>query len=108
MSHKTEHKSELKTYIIINTDLKMGKGKMCGQCGHAVAAITRYMEKHPNTNYRRWIENGETKIVIKASEEEMRNILMKWGKTIRLFPIFDMGLTQIESGSFTALGLEPL
>jgi peptidyl-tRNA hydrolase len=33
-----------KMYFVINDDLKMGKGKIAGQVGHATAKLSRLIE----------------------------------------------------------------
>lgn len=70
-------------YIFINNDLKMGKGKIAAQVGHIVQAIVEeiirdsYEVTPPPDycfNYMRWKKKC-TKIILRASEEELRNLI---------------------------------
>ena len=110
-------------YIIVNHDLKMGKGKIAAQVGHGVAHMTRSIERfsrHP-TYYRDWIRSGEPKIVLKATKDQMREIAKDYSiannmgakgedchKKLWCFQIIDLGRTQIPSGSFTVLTFRPM
>jgi len=109
-----------KQIFIINTDLHMGKGKIAAQCSHGT---TLYMESiaygyKSNSyyeRYRMWRDFGVEpigtmpKIVLKASEEEMCSLCEMMDRyLIRNFKVFDLGKTQVESGSFTCICVEPL
>lgn len=111
-----------KQVFIVNSDLGMGKGKIAGQVAHAVVY---YMEefllflegKAPENKklFERFIawreeEHGlMKKIVLKATEEEMKKILCELAvKGIEKFAVYDRGLTQIADGSFTCIIVEPL
>jgi peptidyl-tRNA hydrolase len=76
-------------YIFVNRDLKMGCGKIASQVGHAVHMIVDDIltnayemsyESDPSVlinykYYKEWM-NGFTKIVLKASEEQLNNIIL--------------------------------
>ena len=58
--------------FIVNGELKMGKGKICAQVGHAVIGAyiqieeeARYEEK-ARARLKNWEFNGGAKIVVKA------------------------------------------
>lgn len=96
----------IKMYILVNNDLKMGKGKIAGQVGHCVSGLIRNLEKNPTRKYNEWLHNGEAKIIIKSTENEMLMLRKKYrDKTVE---IHDLGKTQIESGSLTTIGFLPL
>ena len=111
-----------KQIFIINSDLKMGKGKIVGQALHAMVyymdEILLYVEGKAPENKRlferfvTWREEDNglmKKIVFKSSEEEMNRILCELAiRGIEKFAVYDRGLTQIPEGSFTCIIVEPL
>jgi peptidyl-tRNA hydrolase len=106
---KDETKDEVRTYkmyIVINAELGMGKGKMCGQCGHAVADWTRRLEKDSTQAYKLWCANCEPKIVLKAAEATLRELRSKY--PLLTNEIHDAGKTQIAAGSLTAVAFQPI
>jgi len=104
-----------KMYILVNNSLHMGKGKVAGQVGHCVAAMTRYLEQKPRLHplypgqislYEEWLTTGETKIILKA-ENTQQLLEIAAESRIMTFPIHDAGKTQVEANSFTVLGFLP-
>jgi PTH2 family peptidyl-tRNA hydrolase len=102
---KMESKDDYVMYIFVNTDLKMGKGKLAAQVGHVVGEITEYVirTKHAEERYKIWKNTGYTKIVLKATEKELE-LLMKEDEA---FHIRDLGRTQIAADSLTVVGFLP-
>lgn len=104
---------KMNMYILVNNDLKMDKGKIAGQVAHVVGLITEQIiheyYKFPNNipdcykRYKEWKETGHTKIILKASEEQILNLIDE-PETIY---IRDAGLTQIKPNSLTVLGFYP-
>ncbi|MBU5575209.1 MAG: peptidyl-tRNA hydrolase Pth2 [Candidatus Aenigmatarchaeota archaeon] len=96
----------MKQVIVIRTDLKMGKGKLCSQAAHASLAAFLKSDKKKR---EKWINEGMKKVVVKVSSENEILILKKLAenKKIPSEIIIDKGLTQIEPGTITALGLGP-
>ena len=95
-----------KMYIVVNADLKMGKGKTCAQCGHAVAEWTRRLEHIPTPEYKAWLEEGEPKIVVKAEEETLLKFCAAYPDLT--YGVHDAGRTQIPKGSLTTVAFQPL
>jgi PTH2 family peptidyl-tRNA hydrolase len=96
----------MKQAILIRTDLKMDKGKTASQSAHASIAAFLKSDKRDK---EKWIREGMKKIVLKVSSEKELKEFYKLAKKERL-PcelIADRGLTQIESGTVTALGIGP-
>lgn len=95
-------------YILVNTDLKMGTGKIAGQCCHAACMVTRELERLDTLPpaYQRWTREGETKIVLKATEELMLQFIQKYPKQCKA--VWDLGRTQIPANSLTALAFCPM
>ena len=109
----------LTMYLIINSDLKMGKGKIAAQIGHAVEELIEGLVKNPTQNYIDWKNGTRKKIVVKASEIEIENLLKCIGleessdknKEIQeeyFIAIKDAGCTQVKPGSVTVIGFKPM
>ncbi len=110
-----------KQVFIINQDLDMGKGKIAVQIAHGEVY---YMQELLNGSgdaeqddemldrYLAWsTEENELmkKVVLKATEKEMNDILLELAiREIALFSVYDRGLTQIASNSYTCICVEPL
>lgn len=96
----------MKQAILIRTDLKMGKGKLCSQCCHA--SIAAFLKTDKKTRDE-WIDRGMKKVVLKVSGEKELKEFAKQAKKEKLSSalISDAGLTQVESGTITALGIGP-
>ncbi|OGI12173.1 aminoacyl-tRNA hydrolase [Candidatus Micrarchaeota archaeon RBG_16_36_9] len=96
----------MKQAILIRTDLKMGKGKLCSQCCHA--SIASFLKTSEEVR-EKWIREGMKKVVLKVSgEKELRNFIRLANKEkIPSALINDAGLTQVEPGTPTALGIGP-
>lgn len=100
-------------YIVVNNDLKMSSGKTASQVGHAVQLITEEImrigyestnmeEKKHYMTYMKWRQHC-TKIVLKASNDELNNLL----KIDIARPIIDDGQTQVAPNSLTVVGFYP-
>ena len=113
MEPKNEQHNQPYMYILVNDDLKMGKGKIAGQVGHVVGLITEkiiqdYYEsnKKPSDIYLRyltWKRTGIAKIVLKATEEQIKTFI---GEPETIY-ILDAGKTQIAPNSLTVIGFFP-
>lgn len=98
-------------YIIINDDLKMQKGKIASQVGHAVQQLienileiysTSKKEKQIYTNYKIW-KNGCKKIILKGTHTELLELQINPDAV----SIYDAGKTQVEANSLTCVGFYP-
>ena len=113
-----------KQAYLINTDLKMKKGKIAAQVAHASMYYMEYigyiehLEKLSDyqmiqiENHTKWrMDDNElmTKIVMKATEDEINEVLgdmcynKMWCSVVR-----DRGLTQVNEDSLTCFVAEPL
>lgn len=97
---------DYKMYIVVNNDLKMGKGKMCAQVGHVVAAWTRRLEKAPNDAYQKWLRFLEPKIVLKGNLTILTALRQKYPHQTEI--VIDAGKTQVAPGSLTVLAFQPM
>lgn len=101
--------SDLKMILVVRNDLKMGKGKIGAQCGHAaVGAYQNCVKRFPQL-VRRWDDNGSAKIAVKVdSEEEMMSVFKAArDKNLNTCLIRDAGRTQIAPNSKTVLAIGP-
>lgn len=104
-----------KMYLVVNTELAMDKGKIAGQVGHAVARLTRILERRnlahgepPRSAYDRWMDQGEPKIVLKGTEKLLLQLLAVYADKCAVVEVRDLGRTQIAPNSLTVVGFEPL
>lgn len=116
-------------YILVNKELNMGVGKIAGQVAHVQTVIdnkifelddkiyflseeildedimdTRFAkEKELINNYYDWFYSGsQTKIILRAKEKDLLKAIDMGAVYIR-----NNGLTEIPSGSLTAVGFFP-
>lgn len=95
-----------KQLIIIRSDLKMEKGKVISQSLHAGLGALRLAKEEI---VKKWEREGAKKIVLKSSLDELKEIEKKLRKEkIPCFLVKDAGLTQLEPGTITALGIGPI
>ena len=101
--------SDYKQVIVVRTDLGMGKGKLAAQVAHAsVSAAEEARTRHPDW-FESWWQLGQEKVVVKANNESELRELLKTAKTLGLPSVLiqDAGLTQLEPGTATCLGVGP-
>ncbi len=104
MAHEPEFR--YKQCLIIRNDVKMSCGKRCAQAAHA--SIGAYNNADKNLQ-KVWISEGQKKVVLKANDErtlhELKVIAGQNGISSSL--VQDAGMTEIQPGTITALGLGP-
>lgn len=100
---------EYKMVLCVRMDLKMGKGKMCAQCGHAAVGATKKAAVRIPRQLRQWENYGQPKIALKVpTEEDMENIrAIAYSLSLNFCVIKDAGRTQIAPGSKTVLAIGP-
>jgi PTH2 family peptidyl-tRNA hydrolase len=98
-----------KQVIVLRTDLKMSRGKMVAQAGHAAVSAAEYARKSRPEWWNPWIKEGQCKIAVKVeSEEELLELERKArnaGLPVAL--IVDRGLTELPPDTTTCLGIGP-
>jgi PTH2 family peptidyl-tRNA hydrolase len=99
----------MKQAIVVRTDIQMGKGKVAAQVAHAsLSAAEEAAHRRPDW-YETWKEGGQAKIILKVRSEGELHELLKKARSYRLPSalIEDRGLTQLEPGTVTCLGIGP-
>ena len=99
----------MKQAIVVRNDLKMGKGKVAAQVAHASLAAAEAAQARKPRWYDGWKAEGQAKIVLKVESEgdlvELYDKARSAGLPASL--IQDRGLTQVEPGTVTCLGVGP-
>ena len=95
----------MKLAILVRTDLKMGKGKIASQVGHASVEATLNAD---SLTRDLWIKGGMKKIVLKVKDiKELQSCKEKADKNkLQNSFIKDAGKTQIKA-SITCLAIGP-
>lgn len=107
-------------YVIVNSDLGMGKGKIAAQCCHAACHVTRILERNQRKceKYTQWLKkDGETKVVLRATQAELQKVLDQFevDRVVKrennekdwCVAVHDAGRTQIPAGSLTCIAFKP-
>lgn len=99
----------MKQVIAARTDLGMGKGKLAAQVAHASLAAADECRRSHNEWYEEWKSQGQAKVVVKVGGELELRELQKVARTMSIPSslIEDAGLTQLEPGTATCLGIGP-
>jgi peptidyl-tRNA hydrolase, PTH2 family len=96
----------LKQVILVRSDLKLPKGKLAAQVGHACVEAVHRSEKE---DVKLWRQSGQAKIVLRVnSKDELfkYNMLAKDAGLITAV-ITDAGKTVIAPGTTTCLAIGP-
>ena len=101
---------EVKMVILVRSDIKMSVGKKIAQGSHAAVTASELSRKINKDLWERWFREGQKKVVLKVgSEIELMNYYHKAkDKGFVAVLITDAGLTQIEPGTNTAVGIGPI
>lgn len=102
---------EIVQYIIVNSNLKMSKGKLCAQVGHG--AVNGYrrglLYQWPRKEKKwvtYWINDSYTKIVVKANGDWMGLFLDR--EDNHFLAVWDEGRTEIPEDSLTVIASIPM
>ena len=100
---------EYKQVIVFRKDLKMGKGKIAAQAGHAAVSAAEDARKRHRTWWEAWLFEGQRKIAVKVKDEKELLEFESQAKDLDLpnALIVDRGLTQVPEGTVTCLGIGP-
>lgn len=99
-----------KQIIVIRADLKMGAGKAIVQGAHASILASEKTKRVNPDAWKSWFREGQRKIACKV--QSLDDLLQVKSQVERLnVPceiVADAGLTQLEPGTITALGIGPV
>mmetsp|Transcript_1792 Transcript_1792/g.4553 ORF Transcript_1792/g.4553 Transcript_1792/m.4553 type:complete len:121 (-) Transcript_1792:305-667(-) len=96
--------------MVVNEELKMTKGKVAAQCGHAVYGLTKKLRKKHMVLLKQWESCGQPKIALKGDggTQQMKELAEAAAQAnIPSHIVCDAGRTQIAAGSQTVLALGP-
>jgi PTH2 family peptidyl-tRNA hydrolase len=98
-----------KQCIVVRMDLRTSCGKTCVQVAHAAVSAAEEARRLKPEWLREWFEEGQRKIVLKIGslEELIRLKEAASDEGIPAYLVSDMGLTELEPGTVTCLGLGP-
>lgn len=98
-----------KQVIVFRSDLKLSKGKIAAQAGHAAVSASEEARKHKRAWWEAWMQEGQRKIAVKVKDEKELLKLEKQAKEMNIpnALIVDRGLTEIPAGTITCLGIGP-
>ena len=95
-----------KQVILVREDLKLPKGKLAAQSSHASVDATLKSDKKI---IEMWKKEGGKKIILKVKDEkellDYKRLADSYGLKTAL--IIDAGLTVLEPGTMTCLGIGP-
>ncbi len=98
-----------KMVIVTRQDLKLSKGKLAAQVGHAAVDCALKAMKYDKRNFEAWHKLGQKKTVLKVATEKdlmpLKAAAEKAGLSTAL--IKDAGHTEIPAGTVTVLGIGP-
>lgn len=100
---------QFKMVMCVNMGLKMEKGKIAAQCGHAVLGAYKESTHRFPDKVGAWEEIGQAKIALKCPDEQTLLRLERAAKSAGLvtYLVRDAGRTQIAAGSKTVLAIGP-
>lgn len=97
--------SQHKQAIVLRTDLGMSTGKLISQACHA--SLKAY-KKSSSDKQEEWESGGQKKVVLDIGDEDLRERFERAKRNdVPAAMVKDAGLTEIEPGTTTALGVGP-
>jgi len=100
---------QYKQILVLRTDLKMSRGKIAAQAGHAAVSAAEEARKNFSDWWKAWIKEGQCKIAVRAESEQELLELQKKAKELKLPSalVIDRGLTELPPNTITCLGIGP-
>lgn len=93
--------------VVVNTDLKMSRGKILSQFGHAIDGVSEQLADNPRLA-EAWRASGSAKIALKGTQDQINQVYYS-AKELGLmyYRVFDAGKTQVPAGSNTCIVVGP-
>lgn len=100
---------EYKLAVVVRDDLRLSRGKLAVQVGHAAVSCALRARKSAKSWFRAWIDEGQRKVVLRTEGLPELRLLEEEAKARRLpvAMITDAGLTEVPPGTVTVLGIGP-
>ncbi len=100
---------EYKQVIVFRTDLKLSKGKVAAQAGHAAVSAAEEARRFRRVWFDEWFHEGQRKIAVKVKNEKELLEVLEHARDLSLpnALIVDRGLTEIPPDTTTCLGIGP-
>lgn len=100
---------EYKQVLVFRADLKMSKGKIAAQAGHAAICAGQAAHEQHKKWWEAWMYEGMRKIAVKVPSEKELSELEQAADEMGLphALIVDRGLTEVPEGTVTCLGIGP-
>lgn len=97
--------TKYKQAVVLKEDLKMSKGKSIAQACHAsLKAYNRADEEERD----KWDSQGAKKIALDIGDNDIKSRFQKAKREgLPAYLVKDAGLTEVKSGTVTALGIGP-
>lgn len=98
-----------KQVIVVRTDLDMSPGKLAVQVAHGSVGSADNARREHRGWFSAWLSEGQKKVVVKVDgEHELRDLHKKANREgLPNMLVEDAGLTELEPGTTTALGIGP-
>jgi PTH2 family peptidyl-tRNA hydrolase len=97
--------TDIKQVIVLNSDLDISTGKMISQACHASLNSCKKADSQSRAD---WEQGGSKKVVLETDEEDLRRTFQQAkDKDIPAYLVKDAGLTEVEPGTLTAVGIGP-
>jgi PTH2 family peptidyl-tRNA hydrolase len=109
-SNQSNQSDQYKMVIAVREDLKMGRGKIAAQVGHAVLGAYKKGIKDFPELVQNWEKfSGQAKIVVSIKSEEHLLALREKASQMNLpfYLVRDAGRTQVEAGTITVCAFGP-
>lgn len=91
-----------KLVLCVRTDLKMQKGKIAAQVGHATLGAYKEAQKHNAQALRTWEGQAQPKIALQVPSRDQATRLQNAAKRLNLttYVVYDAGRTQVAAVRF--------
>lgn len=98
-----------KLVVAVRSDLGLSKGKTAVQVAHAAVSCALAAQKQYPTVMERWLEEGQKKVVVRVPGVKEIFELKKSAEQMDIvtYVVADAGLTEVEPGTITCIGIGP-